>query len=284
MAPVLLCKGKSMYAFDYEKATGLAQAVAGLAADPEAKLLAGGMTLLPSMKHRLAAPSRLIDVSGLAEMLGITSVASSASGGATLTVGAAMRHCEVADSQEVRTAIPALAELAGMIGDPQVRARGTLGGSVANSDPAADYPAAVVGLDAVVITNRREIPADEYFLGMFTTALAAEEIVLAVRFKVPKRAAYAKFAQMATGYAMTGVMVADYGDHVRVGVTGAGPCAFRWAEAEKALAGKLSESALQGLSYRADDLTADIHAPAAYRAHLIRVMTLQALRDLLKHQ
>jgi aerobic carbon-monoxide dehydrogenase medium subunit len=270
-----------MYAFDYEKATALAQAGARLAADPEAKLLAGGMTLLPSMKHRLAAPSRLIDVSGLAEMRGITSTAASSGVGATLTIGAAMRHREVADSQEVRKAIPALADLAGLIGDPQVRARGTLGGSVANSDPAADYPAAVVGLDAVVITNRREIAADDFFLGMFATALAADEILVAIRFKMPKRAAYAKFAQMATGYAMTGVMVADYGDHVRVGVTGAGACAFRWTKAEKALSANLSEGVLQGLSYPADDLTADIHAPAEYRAHLISVMALQAVRGLL---
>jgi aerobic carbon-monoxide dehydrogenase medium subunit len=273
-----------MYAFDYEKAKGLAQAGEGLAADPEAKLLAGGMTLLPSMKHRLAAPSRLIDVSGLAEMRGIATVAASASAAATLTIGAAMRHCEVADSEEVRTAIPALADLAALIGDPQVRARGTLGGSVANSDPAADYPAAVVGLNAVLVTNRREIAADDFFLGMFTTALVADEILVSVRFKVPQRAAYAKFAQMATGYAMTGVMVADYGDHVRVGVTGAGPCAFRWHEAEKALTGNLSESALLGLTYPAEDLTADIHAPAEYRAHLISVMTLQALRGLLNRK
>ncbi len=273
-----------MYAFDYEKAKGLGQAGAGLAADPEAKLLAGGMTLLPSMKHRLAAPSRLIDVSALAEMRGITSTATSTNVGATLTIGAAMRHCEVADSEEVHKSIPALAELAGLIGDPQVRARGTLGGSVANSDPAADYPAAVVGLNAVVVTDRREIAADDFFLGMFATALAADEILVAVRFQVPKRAAYAKFAQMATGYAMTGVMVADYGDLVRVGVTGAGPCALRWHEAEKALSANLSESALQGLNYPSDDLTADIHAPAEYRAHLISVMTLQAVRNLLNRK
>jgi aerobic carbon-monoxide dehydrogenase medium subunit len=275
-------KGISMYAFDYEKATALAQAGATLSAEPEAKLLAGGMTLLPSMKHRLAAPSRLIDVSGLAEMRGITVSRASAGVASTLTIGAAMRHCEVADSQAVRKAIPALADLAGLIGDPQVRARGTLGGSVANSDPAADYPAAVLGLNAVLVTNRREIAADDFFLGMFTTALASDEILVALRFAVPRRGAYAKFAQMATGYAMTGVMMADYVDHVRVGVTGAGSCAFRWHEAEKALGGNLSEAALKGLKHSAAELTADIHAPAEYRAQLIKVMAAKALQDLLR--
>lgn len=272
-----------MYAFDYEKAKALKGAADTLVADPQAKLLAGGMTLLPSMKHRLASPSRLVDIANLAELRGIKlepSGAAAGSGG-VLTIGAAMRHCEVADSPEVRRAIPALANLAGLIGDPQVRARGTLGGSVANSDPAADYPAGLLGLNAVVITNRREVPADDFFLGMFTTALASDEILVAVRFAVPRRAAYAKFAQMATGYAMTGVMVADYGDQVRVGVTGAGPCAFRWKEAERALTGQLSETAIKGLSYPATELTADIHAPAEYRAHLISVMTQQALRGLL---
>jgi aerobic carbon-monoxide dehydrogenase medium subunit len=271
-----------MYAFDYEKAKALAEVGAKLGADPDAKLLAGGMTLLPSMKHRLAAPSRLIDVSGLAEMRGISlTAANTGSAGEFLTIGSAMRHCEVADSPVVIKAIPALAALAGLIGDPQVRARGTLGGSVANSDPAADYPAAVVGLKAVLITNRREILADDFFLGMFSTALASDEILVAVRFAVPRRAAYAKFAQMATGYAMTGVMVADYGDQVRVAITGAGPCAFRWQAAENALSSSLNEAALHGLSYPANDLTADIHAPAEYRAQLISVMTLQAVRGLL---
>jgi aerobic carbon-monoxide dehydrogenase medium subunit len=267
-----------MYAFDYEKAKSLADAGVRLSADPDARLLAGGMTLLPSMKHRLAAPSRLVDVSALTEMRGISATTTGTS--SVLTIGAAMRHCEVMDSPEVTKAIPALAALAGMIGDPQVRARGTLGGSVANSDPAADYPAAVLGLNAVLVTNRREIAADDFFLGMFTTALAADEILVSIRFAVPRRAAYAKFAQMATGYAMTGVMVADYGSHVRVGVTGAGPCAFRWLEAEKVLATNLAEAALTGLTYPALELTADLHAPAEYRAQLIKVMTAQAVRNI----
>jgi aerobic carbon-monoxide dehydrogenase medium subunit len=263
-----------MYAFEYQKVATMNAASAALAAHPDAKLLAGGMTLLPSMKHRLAAPSHLIDIAGLNEMRAI------ALEGTRLTIGAGVRHCDVADSADVRNAIPALADLANQIGDPQVRARGTLGGSVANNDPAADYPAAVLGLNAVVVTNRREIAADDFFQGMFATALEADEIIVAIRFAVPRRAAYAKFAQMATGYAMTGVMVADYGDHVRVAVTGAGSCVFRWKEAEERLAKNFSEQSLQGLSYPADDLTADIHAPAEYRANLVSVMTRKAIKSL----
>jgi aerobic carbon-monoxide dehydrogenase medium subunit len=266
-----------MYAFEYQKAVTLNAAAAALAASPEAKLLAGGMTLLPSMKHRLAAPSHLIDIAGLAEMRGI-----SLEGGhrTHLTIGAATRHCEVAESSEVRNAISALADLANQIGDPQVRARGTLGGSVANNDPAADYPAAVLGLNAIVVTNRRQIAADEFFQGMFATALEIDEIIVAIRFAIPRRAAYAKFAQMATGYAMTGVMVADYGDYVRVAVTGAGSCVFRWKEAEALLAKNFSDKALDGLSYPADELTADIHAPAEYRANLVSVMTRKAVKSI----
>jgi aerobic carbon-monoxide dehydrogenase medium subunit len=263
-----------MYAFEYQKVATLNSASTALAAHPDAKLLAGGMTLLPSMKHRLAAPSHLIDIAGLSEMRAVSV------DGALLTIGAGVRHCDVADSADVRKAISALADLANQIGDPQVRARGTLGGAVANNDPAADYPAAVLGLNAIVVTNRREIAADDFFLGMFATALDADEIIVAIRFAVPRRAAYAKFAQRATGYAMTGVMVAEYGDHVRVAVTGAGSCVFRWKEAEDQLAKSFREQSLQGMSYPADDLTADIHAPAEYRANLVSVMTRKAVKSL----
>jgi aerobic carbon-monoxide dehydrogenase medium subunit len=273
-----------MYAFDYQKASSLSDASAALLAHPEAKLLAGGMTLLPSMKHRLSAPSHLIDIADLSEMRSISVSAAAKNSPANLplylTVGAGMRHCEVTDSDTVKTTITALANLAGMIGDPQVRARGTLGGSVANNDPAADYPAAVLGLAALVVTDRREIAADDFFQGMFSTALESDEIIVAIRFAVPRRAAYAKFAQMATGYAMTGVMVADYGDTVRVAVTGAGSSVFRWKEAEIALTKEFSEQALHGLNCPADDLTADIHAPAEYRANLVSVMTRKAVKSL----
>ena len=202
-----------MYAFDYHKATDVAQARAALAADSEAKLLAGGMTLLPSMKHRLAAPSRLIDIGKLPELRGM------AVNAASVTIGAAMRHCEVADSADLRRAIAALATLAGLIGDAQVRARGTIGGSLANNDPAADYPAAVLALNATIVTSKREITADAFFTGMFSTALEEGEIVKAIRFPVPKRAAYSKFHHPASGYAMAAAFVAETAGGVRVAIT-----------------------------------------------------------------
>jgi aerobic carbon-monoxide dehydrogenase medium subunit len=267
-----------MYSFNYHRAAGVADAVARLAADPQAKLLAGGMTLLPSMKHRLAAPSQLVDVANLQELRGISRE------GTVVIVGAATRHCEVADDATINESIPALAALAGSIGDPQVRARGTLGGSIANNDPAADYPAAVLGLKGVVVTNRRRLDAADFFQGMFATALEPDELVLAVRFACPKRAAYRKFAHPASGYAMAGVLVADYGNtdrvEARVAVTGAGPGVFLWHEAEAALAARFSVAALASLTMPAGDLNADLHAPAEYRAHLVKVMTLRAVAQL----
>lgn len=267
-----------MYAFDYTRPKALNEASDALQADGDAKLLAGGMTLLPTMKQRLAAPSTLIDIAQLAELRGL-SLESEAGGPAThIRIGAAMRHCEVADSAELRQHLPALADLAGGIGDPQVRARGTLGGSVANNDPAADYPAGLLGLDARVLTNQREIGADDFFVGMFSTALAPDEIITAVRFRIPRRAAYAKFAQAASGYALTGVLVADFGGDIRVAVTGAGPGVFRWKAAEQALAARFEPAALASLNHPADDLNSDLHASAAYRAQLIKVMTQRAVR------
>ncbi|MBA3478427.1 MAG: FAD binding domain-containing protein, partial [Lautropia sp.] len=217
-----------MYPFTYHRPGDLADALSRLAADPDAKLLAGGMTLLPSMKHRLSAPSQLIDIAGLPELRGIRR------DGNSLVVGAACRYVEIADDPAVTAAIPALAQVAGSIGDPQVRLRGTLGGSIANSDPAADFPAAVLALAAIVQTDRREIAADDYFQGMFTTALVPDELIREIRFAIARRAAYAKFHHPASGYAMTGVFVADFGETVRVAVTGAGPVVFRWREAEAA--------------------------------------------------
>ncbi len=267
-----------MYPFTYHRASGIADALARLAADPGAKLLSGGMTLLPAMKHRLAAPSLLIDLGGLKELRGV------AVEGKTLTVGAGMRHREIADDPQVLAAIPALAGTARSIGDPQVRARGTLGGSIANNDPAADYPAAVLALKGVVVTDRRSIAADEYFLGMFTTALEDGEIVTAVRFACPARAAYGKFPHPASGYAMTGVFVAEYDDggrrDVRVAVTGAAPVVFRWTQAEAALAARFSVASLASLELATDGLNADMHAPAEYRASLARVMAMRAVAQL----
>jgi len=266
-----------MYPFTYQRASELAQAVASLKADPQAKLLAGGMTLLPSMKHRLAAPSSLIDIARLPELAGIRR------DGAALVVGAGTRHGVLAADPTTRQALGALAHLAGMIGDPQVRARGTLGGALANNDPAADYPAAVLACRAQIATDRRAIAADDFFQGMFTTALEADEIITAIRFERPRSAAYAKFAHAASGYAMTGVFVARFDDTVRVAVTGAGPCVFRWSAAEAALARDFSAAAVQALTLPADGLNADQHAPAEYRAHLAQLMTVRAVAHITGH-
>ena len=206
-----------MYAFRYSRPHDVADAVARLRADSEAKLLAGGMTLIPSMKYRLAAPSALLDIGRLAQLQGIAEV------DGRLAIGAGVRHVEVADSRVVQERIPELAVLAGAIGDPQVRNRGTLGGALANNDPAADYPAAALALAAQVVTDRRTLAADEFFVDLFTTALEPDEIVVRVSFAVPKRAGYAKFRHPASGYAMAGVFVAELDDGIRVAVTGAGP-------------------------------------------------------------
>lgn len=263
-----------MYALNYVKVKSLAEAARMLAANPEAKLLAGGMTLVPTLKQRLAQPSHLVDIGALAELRGITAK------GGTLTIGAATKHHEVATSGVVKRAIPALAQLAELIGDPQVRNLGTIGGSVANNDPAADYPAAVLGLGATVVTNKREIAADGYFQGMFTTALEEGEIITRIVFPVPRRAAYAKFAHPASGYAMAGVFVAQTAGGTRVAVTGAGPGVFRWKAAEAALAKSLKPAAIEGAALDAGEMNEDIHATREYRANLVRVMTKRALAKL----
>jgi len=261
-----------MYEFNYHRPSSIDEARKLLADCDDPKIVAGGMTLLPTMKMRLAAPSDLIDLSDVKSLSGISD------DGDTITVGAMTCHADVAHSDVVRSAIPALAELAGVIGDPQVRHRGTIGGSVANSDPAAHYPAAVLGLAATVITDRREIEADDFFTGMFDTALADDEIITAIRFPKPKRAAYAKFANPASRYAVAAVMVADTGNGVRVAVTGAGPSAFRARELEAALSKDFSVSALDGLSIAASDLNGDMHASPEYRAHLVMVMARRAVQ------
>ena len=222
-----------MYKFNYVKADSVQAASDALAAADDGKYLAGGMTLLPTMKQRLAGPSDLIDLGGVSNLSGI-----SVDGG-TVTIGAMTVHADVAASADVAAAIPALAELASQIGDPQVRNRGTIGGSLANSDPSADYPAAVVALGATIVTNKREIAGDDYFLDIFETALEEDEIITAVRFPVPEKAAYVKFPNPASRYAVVGVFVCTGagggGGDVRVGVTGAGPCAFRATDMEAAL-------------------------------------------------
>lgn len=264
-----------MHEFTYHKATSVADAAAKLAAAPEAKLLAGGQTLIAALKMRLASPSDLIDLRGIAELRGIRLE------GGTLTIGAMTTHAEVAASKEVQKAIRALALLAAGIGDRMVRNMGTLGGSVANNDPAADYPAAVVGLGATVHTSKRKLEADKFFTGMYETALEAGEILTAISFPVPKRAGYMKFKNPASRYAMVGVFVADTLGGVRVAVTGAGPSVFRLPEMEQALGKAFSPDALAGVTIASDDLNSDIHASAEYRAHLVTVMARRAVEQAL---
>ena len=260
-----------MYEFNYHRPESLQQARSILAGAREARLVAGGMTLLPAMKFRLARPSDLVDLAGIRELRGIRDA------GDRLEIGAMTRHAEIAASELVRSRIPALAELAGRIGDPQVRNRGTLGGSIANSDPAADYPAAVLALDAEIRTDKRTLPAAEFFKGMFETALAPAEILTSVAFRRPKRAAYAKFPNPASRYAVVGVMVAQHSDGVRVAVTGAGPHVFRAPQLEQALNRNFSPVSLHGLHIDAGDLNNDMHASADYRAHLVIVMAGRAV-------
>ena len=260
-----------MYEFNYHKASSVADAAGMLAKNPDAKLLAGGQTLIASMKLRLASPPYLVDLRDIAELRGIKI------DGGTLTIGAMTRHAEVAGSKEVQRSIPALARLAGGIGDPMVRNMGTLGGSVVNNDPAADYPAAVLGLGATVNTDKRKIPADQFFTGMFETALQPGEIVTSVVFPIPKRAAYMKFKNPASRYAIVGVFVADTGGGVRVAVTGAGPSVFRIGEMERALSSKFAPMRWPGSRCRPGGLSSDMHASAEYRAHLITVLAKRAV-------
>lgn len=257
-----------MHNFELVKPTTVAEAVAALKGD-EAQALSGGQTLLPTMKQRLAAPETLVSLTGIAEMKGITAA------GGTVTIGGATTHAEVAAGAG---AYPGLAKLAGGIGDPAVRNRGTIGGSLANNDPAACYPAAALGSGATIVTNAREIAADDYFQGMFTTALEEGEIITAVKFPVPEKSNYQKFEQPASRFALTGVFVAKYADGVRVAVTGAAEeGVFRWTEAEAALNTSFSADAIDALSVNADGMIADLHGSKAYRANLVKVLTKRAV-------
>ncbi len=260
-----------MYRFEYQKAESVEDAAARRGAAEDATYMAGGMTLIPTLKQRLASHSDLIDLAGIDGLAGVSV------DGDTVTIGAMTTHADVAASADVQSAIPALANLAGIIGDPAVRNRGTIGGSLANSDPAADYPAAVLGLGATIVTDKREIAADDYFLDLFETALEEGEIITAVKFPVPKRAGYEKFPNPASRYAIVGVFVAETECGIRVAVTGAGPCAFRVAEMESALAGNFTADAVAGISVSADNLNEDLHASAEYRASLVTTMTKRAV-------
>jgi len=262
-----------MHAFKYHRPSK-ANDAAALAAKGE--LLAGGQSLVQAMKLRLASPSDLVDLGAIKELAGIKA------DGKAVVIGAMTRHAEVAESADVKKAIPALAALAGMIGDRQVRNMGTLGGSLANSDPAADYPAAVLGLNATITTTKGTHAADKFFKGLYETALMPGEIITSVSFPVPKRAAYMKFKNQASRFAIVGVFVADTGSGVRVAVTGAGPCVLRLAEMEKALGAKFAPESVASLKVKADGLNSDLHASAEYRAHLITVMAKRAVEAALK--
>ena len=261
-----------MYAAKYHKPSSVADAASAVSGADEGKLLAGGQTLLPTMKQHLAAPSDLVDLAGIGALSGVSTE------GNTVVIGAMTTHAEVAGNATVLSEIPALACLAAGIGDPAVRHRGTIGGSVANNDPAADYPAALLALGATVVTNAREISADDFFQGMFTTALNEDEIITAVKFPKADRAGYAKFPNPASRYAMVGVFVASSGGSTRVTVTGAGEDGvFRHEGLEAALGSDFSAGAVDGVAISADGLMSDIHASAEYRANLIKVMAKRAV-------
>ncbi|MEY2781721.1 MAG: hypothetical protein RL307_1425 [Pseudomonadota bacterium] len=262
-----------MYAFQYERPANLADALKAVGAGGQA--LAGGQTLVAALKQRLQQPEKLIDLGQIADLKGICME------GNSVVIGAMTRHQDVANNADVIKHIPALAALADGIGDRQVRAMGTLGGSVANNDPAACYPSAVLALGATVRTNKRKIAADDFFQGMYATALEPGELIQSIAFPSPKRAAYAKFKQAASRFALVGVFVADTGSGVRVAVTGAGNGVFRHAGLEAALSKDFSPKAVASVAIDASGLNSDIHASAEYRAHLIRVQTQRAVQQAL---
>jgi len=261
-----------MYEFKYQRPNSVRQAVNMLAKDSEAKLLAGGHSILPVMKLRLAKPSQLIDIGRIEGLSGIELK------GRSIVIGATTRHVEVATSQVVKDALPVLAEVAGMIGDPAVRHRGTIGGSLANNDPNADYPAVVLGLGATIITNKRRIAADDFFKSLFETALEPDEIITKVSFPLAKKAAYQKFKHPASGFALVGVFVSKRGSDIRVVVTGAGSSGvFRVKSFEEALKKRFSPKSIEGMSVPPDGMNSDIHGSAEYRAHLVGVLARRAL-------
>jgi len=260
-----------MYEFSYHKSASVEDAVTAMQQAEDGKFVAGGQTMLPTMKHRLASPSDLIDLGGIADLVGISVSDDS------VTIGAMTTHASVAASADVQSAIPALAQLAGHIGDPAVRNRGTIGGSIANNDPAADYPAAIIALGATVKTNKREISGDDFFTGMFETALEEDEIITSVSFPKADAAAYMKFENPASRYAIVGVFLAKTGGGVRIAVTGATPCAHHGMRLEEALNGNFSAEVIDGVEVPVEKMNADIHASAEYRAHLVKVMTKRAV-------
>lgn len=262
-----------MYEVNYHKAKDVKDAVKLMGKAEDGKLMSGGQTLIPTMKQRLAAPSDLVDISSIADLKGVKVE------GSKITIGAATTHAEVASNKKLQKACSGIASLAGMIGDPHVRHKGTIGGSIANNDPAADYPSAMVALNASIKTNKRTLSADKFFIGMFETALNEGEVVVSVSFDKPKKSAYAKFPNPASRYAMAGVFVAKLADNsVRVGVTGAGADGvFRHKGMEKALSAKFNADALAGITVNEGDMLSDLHGDAAYRANLVKVMAKKAV-------
>jgi carbon-monoxide dehydrogenase medium subunit len=264
-----------MPAISYHRPASVADAARIAKGDPDARVLGGGQSVLPSMKLGLLAPSAFIDLGGIAELQGIRADDNS------IAIGAMTTHASVARSRDVQGKIPALARLAAGIGDPQVRNRGTIGGSLANSDPAADYPAAALGLGATIRTSKRTVAADDFFKGLFATALEPGELITAVSFPIPAKAGYVKFRQPASRFALVGVFVAQIGKTVRVAVTGAGPCAFRVQALEDALAKAFAPASCDGVAVPAATLNTDIHGSAQYRAHLIPVLAKRAVQQAL---
>jgi carbon-monoxide dehydrogenase medium subunit len=260
-----------MYPFKYRRPKSVDEAVESFRSFAEAQWLAGGMTLLPSLKLRLAAPGALVDLNFIEDLRGI------ATSNGKVSIGAMTRHADVHNSQDIKNAIPALSLLAGGIGDSQVRNRGTIGGSISNNDPAADYPAAILGLNAGIKTNKRDIAADDFFTGMFETCLEDGEIIKEIIFPVPDIAGYVKFPHPASGYAVSAVMVARFGKDVRVAVTGAASCVFRLPELEEALAQSFVPDAADSIELDLTEINSDLHASAEYRASLTRVMARRAI-------
>jgi carbon-monoxide dehydrogenase medium subunit len=266
-----------MHAFQYHRPASTKDAVSLATSKGEGRYLAGGQSLVQAMKLRLTSPSDLIDLGTIRDLSGIKA------SGSAVEIGAMTRHAEVASSSDVRKAIPSLAAMASLIGDRQVRHMGTIGGSLANSDPAADYPAAVLALNATITTNKRKIAADQFFKGLYETALQPGELITSVSFQAPKRGAYMKFRNPASRFALVGVYVADFGSgSVRVGVTGAGASAFRETQMEKALSSKFAPEAVASIKVKPDGLNNDLHASPEYRAHLITVMAKRAVEAALK--
>ena len=263
-----------MYAFEYHRPSSLKEAASLARKNADAKLLAGGQSLIPPLKLRLARPSAMMDLGNLPELRGISVV------GTNVVIGAATRHAEVAASKDVQMSLPVLAKVAAGIGDRQVRNMGTIGGAIANNDPAADYPAALLGLGATVSTNKRDIAADKFFTGLYETALRPAEIITAVSFPMAKRAAYIKFRNPASRYALVGVFVSETAGRVRVAVTGAAQCVFRAKDMELALASKFAPEAVARVRVPADKLNSDLHASAEYRSHLITVLAQRAVKPL----